>query len=151
MAAAALGAGWDPAALAAFVGANTAGVRSPAAVLAARLSPAELPAPPGRPGYGRRGAANAASKLVACSAPMALRRAAARAVTRSQLAALGRPAGLQRPAATAARRKRPFETAADPGPGCRPGGWMGPPEGEFLNWVPSRRLAVTCAPTLRRP
>ncbi len=48
MAAAALGAGWDPAALAAFVGANTAGIRSPAAVLAARLSPAELPAPPGR-------------------------------------------------------------------------------------------------------
>jgi hypothetical protein len=36
MAAAALGAGWDPAALAAFAGANTAGVRSPAAVLAAR-------------------------------------------------------------------------------------------------------------------
>ena len=48
VAAAALGAGWDPAALAAFVGANTAGIRSPAAVLAARLSPAELPAPPGR-------------------------------------------------------------------------------------------------------
>jgi len=46
MAAAALGAGWDPAALAGFVGANTAGVRNPAAVLAARLSPAELPAPP---------------------------------------------------------------------------------------------------------
>jgi len=48
VASAALAAGWDPAALAAFVGANTAGVRSPAAVLAARLSPAELPAPPGR-------------------------------------------------------------------------------------------------------
>jgi len=48
MAAAAVVAGWEPAALAAFVGANTAGVRSPAAVLAARLSPAELPAPPGR-------------------------------------------------------------------------------------------------------
>jgi hypothetical protein len=48
MAAAALAAGWAPAALAAFVGANTAGVRSPAAVLAARLSPRELPAPPGR-------------------------------------------------------------------------------------------------------
>jgi len=45
MVAAALGAGWDPAALAAFVSANTAGVRSPAAVLATRLSPAELPAP----------------------------------------------------------------------------------------------------------
>lgn len=41
--AAALAAGWDPQALAAFVGANTAGVRNPAAVLAARLSPAELP------------------------------------------------------------------------------------------------------------
>lgn len=38
-------AGWDPAALAAFVGANCAGVRSPYAVLAARLSPGELPAP----------------------------------------------------------------------------------------------------------
>ncbi len=48
MAAAAVAAGWEPAALAAFVGANTAGVRSPAAVLAARLSPAELPGPPGR-------------------------------------------------------------------------------------------------------
>jgi hypothetical protein len=46
--AAALAGGWDPAALAAFVGANTTGVRSPAAVLAARLSPRELPAPPGR-------------------------------------------------------------------------------------------------------
>jgi hypothetical protein len=46
--AAALEAGWDPAALATFVSANTAGVRSPAAVLAARLSPAELPAPAGR-------------------------------------------------------------------------------------------------------
>ena len=44
----ALAAGWDPAALAAFVGANTAGVRNPAAVLAARLSPAELPPAPGR-------------------------------------------------------------------------------------------------------
>jgi hypothetical protein len=43
----ALSAGWAPAALAQFVGANTAGVRSPAAVLAARLSPAELPASPG--------------------------------------------------------------------------------------------------------
>jgi hypothetical protein len=48
MASAALEAGWDPAALAAFAGANTAGVRSPYAVLAARLSSAELPAPPGR-------------------------------------------------------------------------------------------------------
>jgi hypothetical protein len=45
--AAALSTGWTPDALAQFVGANTAGVRSPAAVLAARLSPAELPAPPG--------------------------------------------------------------------------------------------------------
>jgi hypothetical protein len=48
MAAAALADGWAPAALAAFVGANTAGVRSPTAVLAARLSPGELPAPPDR-------------------------------------------------------------------------------------------------------
>lgn len=47
MVAVALEAGWAPAALAAFVSANTAGVRSPAAVLAARLSPAELPAPVG--------------------------------------------------------------------------------------------------------
>jgi hypothetical protein len=54
-----LAAGWAPAALAAFVGANTAGVRSPAAVLAARLSPAELPLPPGqaraRPPWCRQG------------------------------------------------------------------------------------------------
>jgi hypothetical protein len=46
--AAALDAGWTPRALAAFTGANTAGVRSPYAVLAARLSPAELPVPPVR-------------------------------------------------------------------------------------------------------
>ena len=45
--AAALATGWDPAALAEFVRANTAGVRNPAAVRAVRLSPAELPAPPG--------------------------------------------------------------------------------------------------------
>ena len=42
---AALDAGWLPQALAAFTGANTAEVRSPYAVLAARLSPAELPPP----------------------------------------------------------------------------------------------------------
>jgi hypothetical protein len=46
--AAALAAGWAPAVLAEFVGANTAGIRSPAAVLAARLAPAELPAPHGQ-------------------------------------------------------------------------------------------------------
>jgi hypothetical protein len=45
---AAIASGWTPAALAAFTGVNTAGVRSPYAVLAARLSPAELPAPPYR-------------------------------------------------------------------------------------------------------
>jgi hypothetical protein len=38
-------AGWNAAELAAFVGANSAGVRSPYAVLAARLSTLELPAP----------------------------------------------------------------------------------------------------------
>jgi hypothetical protein len=43
---AALGAGWAPQVLAAFTGANTNGVRSPAAVLAARLSSSELPPPP---------------------------------------------------------------------------------------------------------
>jgi Helix-turn-helix domain len=50
---AALSAGWAPRALAAFAGANTSGVRNPYAVLAARLSPAELPPPhtrrPSRP------------------------------------------------------------------------------------------------------
>ena len=49
MAAAALETGWAPAALARFAGTNTIGVRSPYAVLAARLSPAELPAPTDRP------------------------------------------------------------------------------------------------------
>lgn len=44
---AALGAGWIPHALAAFTGANTVGVRSPYAMLATRLSPDELPPPPG--------------------------------------------------------------------------------------------------------
>jgi hypothetical protein len=44
--AAALGTGWSPAELAAFSGANTNGVRNPYAVLAARLSPEELPTPP---------------------------------------------------------------------------------------------------------
>lgn len=43
---AALRGGWTPAALAAFAGANTAGVRNAYAVLAARLSPAQLPQPP---------------------------------------------------------------------------------------------------------
>jgi len=47
--AAAAAAGWDPEGLAAFAGANTAGVRSPYAVLAARLSPGELPPAPSRP------------------------------------------------------------------------------------------------------
>jgi Helix-turn-helix domain len=56
MAAAALEDGWKPAALAAFVGANTAGVRSPAAVLTARLSPAELPSPPSSTTAGAAGA-----------------------------------------------------------------------------------------------
>jgi hypothetical protein len=41
----ALSAGWTPQTLAAFAGANTSGVRNPYAVLAARLAPAELPAP----------------------------------------------------------------------------------------------------------
>ena len=44
----ALSTGWKPAALAEFAGSNTDGVRNPYAVLAARLSPADLPAPPGR-------------------------------------------------------------------------------------------------------
>ena len=43
---AALDAGWTAPALAAFTGANTDGVRSPYAVLAGRLAPAELPPPP---------------------------------------------------------------------------------------------------------
>ena len=50
---AAFQAGWVPQTLAAFAGANATGVRSPYAVLAARLSPAELPLPdrqrPARP------------------------------------------------------------------------------------------------------
>jgi hypothetical protein len=41
----AVAAGWDPGELAAFVGANSTGIRSPSAILAARLSPDELPAP----------------------------------------------------------------------------------------------------------
>ncbi len=45
---AALDAGWLPQALAAFTGANTTGVRILYAVLAARLSPAELPPPHGQ-------------------------------------------------------------------------------------------------------
>ena len=40
--------GWTPHALAAFTGANTTGVHRPYAVLAARLSPGELPTPPVR-------------------------------------------------------------------------------------------------------
>jgi hypothetical protein len=43
---AAFGRGWRPGNLAAFVGANAGGVRVPHAVLAARLEPGELPAPP---------------------------------------------------------------------------------------------------------
>ena len=45
---AALQAGWSPGGLARFTGANTSGVRNPYAVLAARLSAAELPDPPVR-------------------------------------------------------------------------------------------------------
>ena len=45
---AALDRGWTPRALAASTRANTSGVHSPYAVLAARLSPAELPFPPKR-------------------------------------------------------------------------------------------------------
>jgi len=45
----ALNTGWTPTELAAFTGGNTDGVRNPYAVLAARLSSAELPAPPVRP------------------------------------------------------------------------------------------------------
>lgn len=45
---AALNAGWTPLALAAFTGGNAGGVQSPYAVLASRLSPAELPTAPGR-------------------------------------------------------------------------------------------------------
>jgi hypothetical protein len=44
---AALARGWLPAGLAEHVGANTAGIRNASAVLAARLSPAELPLPAG--------------------------------------------------------------------------------------------------------
>ena len=43
--AAAVGSGWDPQDLAAWTCTNTAGIRNPYAVLAARLSPAELPPP----------------------------------------------------------------------------------------------------------
>ena len=48
---AALDTGWAPQALASVTGSNTTGVRNPYAVLATRLSAAELPAPvrPGRP------------------------------------------------------------------------------------------------------
>ena len=45
----ALTSGWTPQTLAGFTGGNITGVRNPYAVLAARLSPAELPAPPARP------------------------------------------------------------------------------------------------------
>ena len=52
---AALTAGWAPRELADFTGGNTSGVRSPHAVLAARLAPAELPPParqrPARPSW----------------------------------------------------------------------------------------------------
>jgi hypothetical protein len=46
--AAALGSGWTPCRLAEFAGANTAGIRNPVAVLAARLSETELPPAPAR-------------------------------------------------------------------------------------------------------
>jgi hypothetical protein len=42
----ALTSGWTPQRLAGFTGGNITGVRNSYAVLAARLSPAELPAPP---------------------------------------------------------------------------------------------------------
>lgn len=48
---AALDRGWAPQALASATGRNTTGVRNPYAVLAARLSPAELPLPASRPAW----------------------------------------------------------------------------------------------------
>jgi len=45
---AALSSGWTPTELAAFADLNAGGVHSPNAVLAARLSPTELPAPRSR-------------------------------------------------------------------------------------------------------
>ena len=45
----ALTSGWTPQRLAGFTGGNITGVRNSYAVLAARLSPAELPAPLARP------------------------------------------------------------------------------------------------------
>ena len=86
LAGAALGAGWTPAALAAFTGANRGGVRNPYADLATRLSPGELPDPP-RIEADRRsrlGAANATSGPAGGRTPTAPMLAAARYVTRSQ-------------------------------------------------------------------
>jgi helix-turn-helix protein len=77
----ALSSGWTPAALAAFTGANTEGVRSPFAVLTARLSPAELPPPPGRR-PARPPWCVSAARPPGCSASTATRRARARAASR---------------------------------------------------------------------
>jgi hypothetical protein len=87
----ALSTGWTPAALAAFTGANTSGVRSPYADLAARLSPAELPPRP-RDRRGRHGAVSA-TRSPGCSASTATRRACARAANRWLAPSRTAPAG----------------------------------------------------------
>lgn len=71
----ALNTGWTPTELAAFTGGNTDGVRNPYAVLAARLSSAELPAPPARPA--RPPWCGGCDERPACSALMGTLRARA--------------------------------------------------------------------------
>lgn len=74
----ALTAGWTPDALAEVAGPNTAGIRNPAASLAARLSPAGFRGRSRMPRNGRRGAASA-TKPPGYWATTATRRAPARA------------------------------------------------------------------------
>lgn len=102
---AALAEGWTPRALAAFTGANTTGVRSPYAVLAARLSPGERPTPPGRstrpPWCGQ---CDQTTRMLGFQAT---RRAPARAANRRHARRRTSPAQTARTASIALIRRRP--------------------------------------------
>ncbi|HEY3952151.1 MAG TPA: helix-turn-helix domain-containing protein [Streptosporangiaceae bacterium] len=95
---AALAAGWTPPALAAFTGANTSGVRNPYAVLATRLSQAELPPPARSPRPAWCGECDQATRMLDFHGNTP------------------RPCPRCKPAATASRTKSRRATWPKPGP-----------------------------------
>jgi hypothetical protein len=151
----ALAAGWDPAGLAAFVGANTTGVRSPAAVLAARLSSAELPAPPGSarawpPWCGENGCNERTRHREGADGADAGRRPRCHPLVAEHAAVAGPVAG--------SRTGHPPPAARPATPGSEPspheGGALGTQLPPALDAAPRAApclRATDRAPTLRRP